>query len=83
MVQPEVQSGQIAPTAEPLARTLSTPLVNIGGIPAQVSFSGLAPGFVGLYQVNVQVPMGVPSGVQEVEIIINGVPGNTVTIAVQ
>ena len=83
LVQPEVQSGQIAPTAEPLARTLSTLLVNIAGIPAQVTFSGLAPGFVGLYQVNLQVPAGVPAGTQEVEIIINNVPGNTVTIAVQ
>ena len=83
LVQPEVQSGQIAPTAEPLARTVSTPLVNIAGLPAQVSFSGLAPGFVGLYQVNVQVPLGVPPGTQEVEIIINNVPANTVTIPVQ
>ena len=58
-------------------------MVNIAGIAADVAFSGLAPGFVGLYQVNVQVPAGVPSGTQEVEILINGVPGNTVTIAVQ
>ena len=83
MVQPEVESGQIAPAAEPLARTVSLPMVNIAGIAADVSFSGLAPGFVGLYQVNVQVPAGVPSGTQEVEIIINGVPSNTVTIAVE
>ena len=83
LVQPEVQSGQITPTAEPLARTVSPPIVNIAGIAADVTFSGLAPGFVGLYQVNVQVPAGVPSGTQEVEVIINNVPGNTVTIAVQ
>ena len=82
-VQPEVESGDVAPSTEPLARTLSPTLVNISDIPAFVTFSGLAPGFVGLYQVNVQVPMGVPSGVQEVEIIINNVPSNTVTIAVQ
>ena len=82
-VQPEVQSGHIAPSTEPLARTLSTPLVNIGGMPAEVTFSGLTPGYVGLYQVNVQLPAGVPSGTQSVEIIINGVPSNTVTIAVQ
>ena len=57
--------------------------LTIGGVPATVSFSGLSAGFVGLYQLNVQVPAGVPAGTQEVEIIINGVPGNTVTIAVQ
>ena len=66
-----------------LARTLSTPLVNISDIPALETFSGLAPGFVGLYQVNVQVPMGVPSGPEQpVEIIINGVSSNIVTVAV-
>ena len=82
-VDPPVPSGDIAP-AEPLARTITTPLVNIGGMPAQVTFSGLAPGFVGLYQVNVQVAQGVVSGAQEIEIIINGVPSReNVTIAVQ
>jgi uncharacterized protein (TIGR03437 family) len=36
--------------------------VSIGGVPAPVSFSGLAPGFIGLYQVNVQVPSNSPIG---------------------
>ena len=82
-VQPEVQSGDVASNIPPLAETLSTPLVDIASIPAQVTFSGLTPGFVGLYQVNVQVPVGFLSGTQSVEIIINGVPSNTVTIAVE
>ncbi len=82
-VQPAVASGQVGPGTEPLARTISLPMVNIAGLPAQVSFSGLAPGFAGLYQVNVQVPAGVPSGIHEVEIIINGVSSNIVTVAVQ
>lgn len=83
-VQPSVPSGQRAPSMEPLARTVSTPLVNIASpaMPAQVTFSGLAPGFVGLYQVNVQVPAGVPAGPQPLQIIINGVPSNTVTLPV-
>ena len=83
-VQPEVQSGEVAPNIPPLAETISRPLVNIAGIAAAVTFSGLAPGFVGLYQMNVQVPAGVPSGTQSVEIIINNVPGSAeVTIAVE
>ena len=82
-VQPEVPSGDVAPSTEPLARTVTLPMVNIAGIAADVAFSGLAPGFVGLYQVNAQVPAGVPAGTQEVEILVNNVPGNTVTIAVQ
>ncbi len=81
-VQPTVASGQPAPGNAPLATTVSTPVVNIGGIPAAVAFSGLAPGFVGLYQVNVQVPTEVPSGTQPLQIIMNGVPSNTVTVSV-
>ncbi len=58
-------------------------MVNIAGMAADVTFSGLAPGFVGFYQVNVQVPAGVPVGTQDIEIIINHVPGSTIAIAVE
>jgi uncharacterized protein (TIGR03437 family) len=51
--------GHPAPST-PLAQTVLTPLVTIGGIPALVTYSGLAPGTVGLYQVDVQVPLGAP-----------------------
>jgi uncharacterized protein (TIGR03437 family) len=57
--------------------------VTIGGVTANVSFSGLAPGFVGLYQVNALVPdIGAGSAVP-VAISIGGVTSNTVTIVVQ
>jgi uncharacterized protein (TIGR03437 family) len=47
----------------PLSLTLTNPMiVSIGGTSATVVFSGLAPGFVGLYQVNVQVPSSSPTG---------------------
>ncbi len=36
--------------------------VTIGGKPAAVVFAGLAPSFVGLYQVNIQLPTGLRSG---------------------
>ena len=84
ITQPAVATGAPAPAAEPLARVVVPVEAQVGGQPATVHFSGLAPGFVGLYQVNVQVPSGVPPGAaQPVEIIINGVASNTVTIAVQ
>jgi uncharacterized protein (TIGR03437 family) len=56
-------TGTVAPADGKTAYlTVSQPNVAIGGLPAQVSFSGLAPGFAGLYQVNVQIPAGVPTG---------------------
>jgi uncharacterized protein (TIGR03437 family) len=76
-------TGSAAP-AGLLSVTTTTPTVTIGGIAAQVSFSGLAPGSVGLYQVNVQMPMGAPAGAAVPLILsIGGVVSNTVTIAVQ
>ncbi len=64
--------------------TIASPVVTIGGLAANVSFSGLAPGFVGLYQVNVQVPSGVtPGGAVPLILTMNGAVSNTVTIAVQ
>jgi uncharacterized protein (TIGR03437 family) len=74
--------GSASPSS-PLASTLTTPEVTIGGVPGTVIFSGLAPGFVGLYQVNVQVPVGAPIGPDiPVVVTIGGVPSNTATIAV-
>jgi len=63
--------------------SLQTPTVTIGGVEVPVSFSGLT-GFVGLYQVNVQVPSEAPTGdAVDVVITIGGIPSNTATIAVQ
>ena len=67
----------------PLAQTLTTPTVTIGGVKSSVIFSGLAPGYVGLYQVNALVPAGVtPGSAVSVVLQIGGVTSNTVTIAV-
>lgn len=46
--------------------------VTIGGIDAPVTFSGLAPGIVGTYQVNATVPSGVPAGTAPVVITVGG-----------
>lgn len=47
--------------ADPVDTTVATPQVHVGNIPLNVTFSGLAPGFVGLYQVNAVVPSGFTS----------------------
>ena len=57
-VDPGVESGTAAPIA-PLAQTIFQPAVHVGGVAAEVQFSGLTPGFAGLYQVNFVVPDGV------------------------
>ena len=81
--EPAVASGDPAPSS-PLA-TVKTPVtVTIGGQPATVSFAGLAPGFVGVYQVNAQVPTGVtPGDAVPVALTQGGFQSNTATIAVQ
>jgi uncharacterized protein (TIGR03437 family) len=82
-VSPRPATGAAAP-GNPLSNTLLMPSVMIGGASALVTFAGLSPGFVGLYQVNVQVPDASPTG-EEVQVVmtIGGVNSNTVTIAVQ
>ena len=68
----------------PLATTLLNASVNIGDVPARVLFSGLAPGFVGLYQVNVDVPATAPSGPSvPVSLTIGGATANPATIAIE
>jgi uncharacterized protein (TIGR03437 family) len=56
-----------------LAQTTTTPVVTIGGQKATVQFAGLAPGFVGLYQVNAYIPTGLAAGNQPITIQIGGV----------
>ena len=80
---PAVASGAPAPPSEPFARLIDTPQVNFGGIRATPSFAGLSPNYVGLYQVNVQVPPGVPSGTVSVDLEFPDTVSNSVTIAVQ
>lgn len=70
--------------ANPLSWTTITTTAKIGGAPATVAFSGLVPGEVGLYQVNVQVPASSVKGLSvPVTISAGGVTSNVVTIAVQ
>jgi uncharacterized protein (TIGR03437 family) len=70
--------------SSPLSWTTTLPIITIGGVQAQVTYSGLAPGLVGLYQINAVVPAGIPAG-DNVSLVIGigGIQSNTVTIAVQ
>jgi uncharacterized protein (TIGR03437 family) len=72
-------------SGNPLSWTKTVPTVTIGGATATgVPFYGLAPGFVGLYQVNALVPAASAKGTSvPVTISIGGATSNAVTIAVQ
>jgi len=49
-----------------------------------VQFSGLAPGFIGLWQINVQIPSNAPTGsAVPVHVVIDSRSSNTVTMAIQ
>ncbi len=63
--------------------TMTMPTVTIGGAQAIVTFSGLAPGFVGLYQINAGLPAGLTSGNQPVLVTLAGTSSNSVLLPVQ
>jgi uncharacterized protein (TIGR03437 family) len=75
-------SGDPAPSAPSLATTTTTPIVTIGGVNAQVKFSGMTPGNAALYQINAVVP-NASAGLQPITISIGGVVSPTVLIPVQ
>ena len=80
-------SGHPTPSS-PLANTTTVPEVILGTMNLKPSFSGLAPGFVGLNQVNVQVPSNAPVGnaISLTLVMSDGFTNsvsNTVTLAIQ
>jgi uncharacterized protein (TIGR03437 family) len=77
------QTGAVA-LVTPLSYLIGNATVTIGGVPATVIFAGLAPGYVGLYQVNAQVPPGVAAGNSVPVVLSTGATAsNTVTISVR
>jgi len=69
--------------ATPLAKTTSPATVRIGGVDAPVSFSGLAPGFAGLYQVNAMVPATLSAGTYPMTITIGNQTSEAGSITIQ
>lgn len=75
-------SDGIAAGSSPLAQAMSQSSATIGPLPAQVSFTGLAPGFVGLTQMNIVVPAALAPGDYPLTVTIGGVTSNAGTISV-
>jgi len=67
---PAIAAGVVASQNAPLALPFR---INIGGIPADVSFGGVVANSIGLYQFNVTIP-NVAAGDQLIELIVDSVP---------
>jgi uncharacterized protein (TIGR03437 family) len=78
---PPVASGHPAPGSPPANVTVK-PVVTVDSLPSNVVFAGLAPGFVGLYQIDFQVPSGASSGEDVVTVTQNGVAANSTLLPV-
>lgn len=76
-------AGQIAPDT-PTYQTQNPVTVTIGDVAITPDFAGLAPTFIGLYQVNVRIPAGVPTGpTVPLTVQVLNLTSPTVTISVQ
>jgi uncharacterized protein (TIGR03437 family) len=78
---PPVKSGNPAP-GSPLAMVPSKVVVTVDTQPAVVSFAGLTPGGIGLYQINFAVPPGAKTGNLDVVITQDGIPANATKLVV-
>jgi len=81
-VDPPVAAGSQAPSST-LSHTVDPVTVTFGQTQVTADFAGLAPGFAQLYQVNVKVPSGLPSGNATVTLSVSGQQSSPVTIAIQ
>jgi len=77
-----VGTGAEAPSS-PLAAVNASASVAVDGEAASVLFAGLTPGFIGLYQINFQVPADAQTGDRKLEIFQGGMAANTSVLPVQ
>jgi uncharacterized protein (TIGR03437 family) len=75
-------SGEFASTTALTNTKAQDTAVTIGGQPAQVLFTGLAPSFPGLYQVNAIVPAGISAGIVPISLTIAGATTKPLTLPV-
>jgi len=77
-------SGDLAPpSGVPLCTTAYPVTVTIGGQTVTAAWSGLAPGYAGLYQINFQVPTSLSPGNQPMTIAVGGVTSQPSAMWVQ
>ncbi len=78
---PAIDAGVPSP-ADPPATTLVPPDLHLAGVGLPVSYAGLAPGQVGVYQINAFVPWWVPHGDALPLVIDQGAASTTVMVKV-
>jgi uncharacterized protein (TIGR03437 family) len=78
---PAIEAGEPAPN-EPLAAALIPPRVLLGEVELPVSFAGLVPGEVGVYQINASVPRSVPLGLEIPLVISQSGPATSLVVRV-
>jgi uncharacterized protein (TIGR03437 family) len=81
-VEPSLSTGLPAP-ASPPAITVLPPRVLLDGREANFNFSGLAPAFAGLYQLNVELPPGLLPGRHALSVVVGGRSSNEVFLDVE
>ncbi len=77
-----VPSGAASPSS-PLAMPSDMPALMINGSSYPIYFVGLTPTLVGLYQIDFQMPAGLPAGNLTVSIVQNGASSNQTTLPYQ
>jgi uncharacterized protein (TIGR03437 family) len=80
-VSPGVADGA-ATSTKGLTQTTNTPTVTIGGLNAPVIFSGLTPGLIPLWQLDITVPTGLAAGNYPMIVTIGGQVSNSATVSV-
>lgn len=81
-VAPVVEDGAAA-AAIPLSTTPGMPEVYVGGKRAAVQFSGLAPGFAGLWQINAVIPPDAPTGAAVPVVVVQAFASNTLNVLIE
>jgi uncharacterized protein (TIGR03437 family) len=78
---PAVDAGVVSPS-NPAALVLTKPVVTLSGVSCPVTFAGLTPGQIGVYQIDVNVPQGVSQGLAIPLTISQGTNSSTVYVRV-
>ncbi|MBI2686096.1 MAG: hypothetical protein HYX27_07260 [Acidobacteria bacterium] len=78
---PAVEAG-FPGGSDPIATPLIAPTVRLGNVGLAVEFAGLAPGQVGVYQINARVPRNAPAGFEIPLSVAQGGQSTSVSVRV-